>query len=543
MDLDDLNKLIKFGKHDTRITHYLNNENCEIASVTCLITIITQLIILPFLQMIYVDRTAEQIRSHRILSIVYIVSASCFYMYFNHYNKYNKDDESQNYLMIALALFDILLIVNGILLSSLFFIDTFAFAALIPSLFWIYSVFVVAPRYSIPTSIFLFLWIYQHGLYFGVVNSQDFTLMIYTWMCLIGSSLMRFISAVSGARSHFQFQEANMQLEKMNRSLHQKTRYDGLTGVLNREALRQDFESYIKQDVTIMFCDIDDFKVFNDEYGHNIGDHVLKDFAHILTRCFSEENVYRYGGDEFLVITNSPLDAFKVKALKARKDLLNQSIEGVYEQVTGSFGFVHGYCDSIDTLREMLVHSDVHLYDAKLTGKNRIVGYVFDQIIEKEEEIDLPLTIEEMECVRAELLERNEFVERCKLLKESDLLMNNKIAITAIQVKGMNEENQEAIVRLILSTFFLSPIMMHDDIFIIYGTYSTIKTKIIHVHETIKRFKKSDITMKAILLLPNVNHSMDDNTAALYQKLEQLEEDQWFAEVLEISENKKSSYE
>ena len=79
---------------------------------------------------------------------------------------------------------------------------------------------------------------------------------------------------------------------------------DPLTELLNRRALQNAVEEDLKEKRTgyFIFIDIDDFKIYNDTYGHGNGDLCLKHCARIMKKCFPEDSILgRYGGDEFVV--------------------------------------------------------------------------------------------------------------------------------------------------------------------------------------------------------------------------------------------------
>ena len=79
---------------------------------------------------------------------------------------------------------------------------------------------------------------------------------------------------------------------------------DPLTELLNRRALQNAVEDELKKKGTgyVIFIDIDNFKIYNDIYGHNNGDLCLKHCTHIMKKCFPEDSILgRYGGDEFVV--------------------------------------------------------------------------------------------------------------------------------------------------------------------------------------------------------------------------------------------------
>lgn len=79
---------------------------------------------------------------------------------------------------------------------------------------------------------------------------------------------------------------------------------DFLTGILNRRAFQKSVEDemYKKTPGVFIFIDVDNFKSYNDTYGHNNRDFCLKHFAETMKKCFPAESIIgRYGGDEFVV--------------------------------------------------------------------------------------------------------------------------------------------------------------------------------------------------------------------------------------------------
>jgi diguanylate cyclase (GGDEF)-like protein len=81
---------------------------------------------------------------------------------------------------------------------------------------------------------------------------------------------------------------------------------DPLTGLANRRSLRPVLRQAASSGATILFFDLDDFKMINDRYGHQAGDDCLRRFAAALRECFgADDHLTRYGGDEFLAVTTS----------------------------------------------------------------------------------------------------------------------------------------------------------------------------------------------------------------------------------------------
>lgn len=89
----------------------------------------------------------------------------------------------------------------------------------------------------------------------------------------------------------------------LNDSLEIIANHDSTTRLQNRYALNQRIPDYLNTDICLAMLDINDFKTVNDTYGHRAGDDVLKAFSDILLECFGHEEIFRYGGDEFLIVS------------------------------------------------------------------------------------------------------------------------------------------------------------------------------------------------------------------------------------------------
>ncbi|MBQ7274146.1 MAG: diguanylate cyclase [Clostridiales bacterium] len=169
-------------------------------------------------------------------------------------------------------------------------------------------------------------------------------------------------------------------LKEDNAKLEEATVRDSLTGARNRFALRRDYDSYIDKDIHLLMFDIDDFKKINDGYGHAIGDYLLKKTSDALVNNFGKESVYRYGGDEFLVITDSYNEKEYKKVLANLTNELNIiSLEDQQLPVHYSAGYVYGKLSLQEDLRLMLRQADELLYEAKGNGKNTFIGKEYDR--------------------------------------------------------------------------------------------------------------------------------------------------------------------
>jgi len=127
--------------------------------------------------------------------------------------------------------------------------------------------------------------------------------------------------------------------------------------------------------VSVLFFDLDNFKEINDNFGHNTGDKVLVRVAQIIKASVRESDLYaRWGGEEFIIaFVNSSLSESEIIAQKLRVSLENDSALRVLinASVTASFGVTQ--MKEHDKLESVLKRVDTALYEAKDSGKNRVV--------------------------------------------------------------------------------------------------------------------------------------------------------------------------
>lgn len=155
---------------------------------------------------------------------------------------------------------------------------------------------------------------------------------------------------------------------------YEKSRTDELTGLLNRSALREDFTKYLDQRICVALIDLDSFKKYNDTYGHAYGDRVLKQDSASLMAIFhdGEDQCYRYGGDELLVLSLCHDSTLFYRKLSEFQSACEEGQDGIKASV--SIGYYCGTAHSEKELRILLKIADSYLYRAKGEGKGRIAG-------------------------------------------------------------------------------------------------------------------------------------------------------------------------
>lgn len=167
--------------------------------------------------------------------------------------------------------------------------------------------------------------------------------------------------------------------KQLEQALKDLSNTDALTGLGNRraldEALKAEFDLAVEQKrpLAILMFDIDHFKKFNDTYGHDQGDRVLKAFAETVRACVRDvlDTVCRYGGEEFMVIAReTPQDGGKILAERIRATVEAMRVDGL--QVTTSIGVAGVHECGATTPAELIECADTALYAAKHAGRNQV---------------------------------------------------------------------------------------------------------------------------------------------------------------------------
>lgn len=170
---------------------------------------------------------------------------------------------------------------------------------------------------------------------------------------------------------------------------------DGLTGLYNRKYLEESLKKLIPQvkrnekNIGLLMLDMDHFKAVNDEYGHDIGDKVLKELARILTENVRESDILvRYGGEEFMVLLIGVKDeivaleiANKIGA-KVRENEIDV-YAGATIKKTVSIG-LSMYPQDAGNFENVIKNADIALYEAKSSGRDKVVRFKKEQLTEVE---------------------------------------------------------------------------------------------------------------------------------------------------------------
>ena len=184
-----------------------------------------------------------------------------------------------------------------------------------------------------------------------------------------------FFGVINYSFSYLFFKRYSL-LKELNKDLTDSLSIDKLTGVLNRRSLESDMhqiESY--GSYSLLFLDIDNFRDFNNLYGHQIGDRVLRRVCDILkVNLRNCDMVYRYGGEEILVCLK---DCDKENAIAVGEKIrskVSMIDNSPFPPITVSVGVA---CSSEDgqCLIDTIKAADIAMLSAKKKGKNSVVAY------------------------------------------------------------------------------------------------------------------------------------------------------------------------
>lgn len=149
---------------------------------------------------------------------------------------------------------------------------------------------------------------------------------------------------------------------------------DGLTGVYKKSYFNTQLERMLRDNeaFVLVVIDIDNFKVVNDTYGHQTGDSVLIEFSKLIQENIREYDLLaRWGGEEFLLLfRHSNIENARKKVERIRQ-LIDENNFTEVGNVTASFGI--SLREENDDVQTLVKRADIALYDAKHSGKNRVV--------------------------------------------------------------------------------------------------------------------------------------------------------------------------
>lgn len=169
----------------------------------------------------------------------------------------------------------------------------------------------------------------------------------------------------------------NKKIKKLNKELEVAILTDGLTKVYNKRYLYKILDDEIKVCTSLVFImiDIDYFKKYNDNYGHMKGDEALIKVANIIKETFKNDYVFRYGGEEFSVLSrrdeNYVIKDIEILMNTLYKSNIKHGFSKVSDRITLSIGISKASVKSTKDIEFLIKNADEKLYKSKKAGRNR----------------------------------------------------------------------------------------------------------------------------------------------------------------------------
>jgi len=190
---------------------------------------------------------------------------------------------------------------------------------------------------------------------------------------------------IARVNTHLRIKELHESLQEKNRLLLEMANRDGLTGLYNhryfQETISKDFKKALryKESLSCIMFDIDHFKKFNDTYGHQTGDVVLKTLGGLVKNLMRDSDLAaRYGGEEFalLLYHTEAKDAYQI-AERLRKTVEQHKFQAddLVLSVNISVGVASYYHPEISDAKTLIECADKALYKAKEEGRNKVVAF------------------------------------------------------------------------------------------------------------------------------------------------------------------------
>lgn len=242
-------------------------------------------------------------------------------------------------------------------------------------------------------------WLHAPEVELGLINYLGFPLRwpngdAFGTICILNTKAVSYsdkqqqlmLQIRNIVESNLELLEKNQQLETLSSNLQYLANTDDLTGIWNRRAFINESNKEIqrfkrsKHRTCLLMMDIDDFKVINDAFGHEVGDEVLKLFSHSIQAAKRPYDVFgRIGGEEFAVLLpETPLKQATSLAERLRKKVseIFYHTGGKNINITVSIGAYELKQDETNIL-DALNKADKLLYAAKHSGKNTVTAKSF----------------------------------------------------------------------------------------------------------------------------------------------------------------------
>ena len=221
-----------------------------------------------------------------------------------------------------------------------------------------------------------------NDLLIDFVGAETSSLVPYGFVAIVLAMSISLANRFTASISELEAEVAGrtFALSAANKSLAEAAKIDPLTGLYNRRGFIEEAETEIKRGFrngrgfSVILCDVDNFKKFNDQFGHACGDHALMQVSEILrNRLRDVDRAARWGGEEFIVLlpeTNS--EGAAAVAEKLRVSIADNRFEfqSIRQRITMTLGVAEHRPG--ETLDACIARADQALYNGKESGRKKV---------------------------------------------------------------------------------------------------------------------------------------------------------------------------
>ena len=348
-----------FPEVNDRILHEIDVLNVTVVKTMTLLYGIT-LFVAMFAELFGILRTKDVTIALVSMATGFIL---CVVLYFT-FGHIKKHDMGNHKLIQTInAIFSVLIILWAMSISARMYNLGHQIVSFYCVVFSLVCFTVIHPAVSIPmfSSAYICLYIIAYAID-GAKELQPFNLLSFMLISVAGS-IEKYRVTVDKVGKQLKSEDLNQAYLKI-------MRHDPLTKAKNRNALIEDSPKYYGKNLTVYVCDIDKFKHLNDRYGHLVGDKALHAFAAVLIDSFGEEGVYRFGGDEFVMITEADDTSLATAWQNVNEKVAAIRIDDMAQAVEFSVGRADGVAQSGEELQKLISRADKELYRLKEQKNN-----------------------------------------------------------------------------------------------------------------------------------------------------------------------------
>ena len=357
--------------HSTRLRAFMARSNMEIMSYVTPVILIGVLLAFAstFLPMpLWADRQSGILGYYRIsFSLIALVSAmgwflSCRYL--------EKEPEPVCGEVLVLAFV-------GCVVSCCLWVTFIDFAVLGRYFFLLVALFALFGLFYIPALHTLIVEALVWASMLALLQSAN--LLTHVQVITLTSYLtVIFVVAVSNY-------DARLRVGMANERIIEESRQEPLTGTLNRRAFEEDAGTFEDVDLCVALADIDEFKRYNDLFGHAFGDAMLGCFGSTLVDEFGAGHVYHFASDEFIIaLADVDPSSLQGRIERWRQAFRLSEVEGRVVDAGCSVGCAFGHVGGEDGVRDLLRIADTLLFRSKEGGRNRATFAEYSEGLLKE---------------------------------------------------------------------------------------------------------------------------------------------------------------